>query len=93
MVGVHKKSQVSAVRGELGRFPLVIDLVGNVAAYKQYLESKEEGTVISEIFQLNRILTAVHRPQSRGWVGKYDKLCEALNEQGNHMLAATGKLQ
>ncbi len=74
------------VRGELGRFPLGIDLVGNVAAYKQYLESKEEGTIISETFQLNRHLTAVHRPHFWGWVGKYvEKLCEILNEQANHM--------
>ncbi len=51
MLGVHKKSQVSVIRGELGRFPLGIDLVDNVAAYKQYLESKEGGTIVSETFQ------------------------------------------
>ncbi len=30
ILGLHKKSQITATRGELGRFPLGIDIAGNV---------------------------------------------------------------
>ena len=73
------------------RFPSDIDLVGNVAAYQQRLNSKEEGTILFETFPLNKELAAADRPLFGGWVGKCDKLCEILNEQVNYMVTAAGK--
>jgi hypothetical protein len=47
-LGVHRKSQNSAVRGELGRTPIGIDVVANMLKYKKHLESKSPQSVLGE---------------------------------------------
>ena len=41
VLGVYKKSHISAIRGELGMVPLTIDIVANVMKYKEHLNSKD----------------------------------------------------
>ena len=47
---IHKTAKSSALRGELGRFPLGIDIVGNITKYHDYLLAKEEGTIMQKGF-------------------------------------------
>ncbi len=55
VLGVHRTAQSSAVRGELGRFPLGIDRVRKITKYYEYLLAKE-GTIMHEAFKLGNEL-------------------------------------
>jgi hypothetical protein len=47
VLGVHKKSQITAIRGELGRAPLAVDIVASILKYKEYLSSKEQDSLFN----------------------------------------------
>ncbi len=53
-LGVHKKAQNTAVLGEPGRYPLAIDIIGNVISYMEYLESKGNNSLLKEALELNK---------------------------------------
>ncbi len=94
VLGAHKKSRVSAGRGEMDRFAVGIDLVGNVAVCKLYLRSKEEGTLLFETFQWNKQLTAACRPQSSliaGWAITTSCVRYKTSSRAMFVLTVTGK--
>ena len=45
-LGLHKKSQISAIRGELGRYPLGIDIIANLMKYRDALKKKDKGSIL-----------------------------------------------
>ena len=53
---VHKKFQVTAVRGELGRAPLSIDIAANVLKNKEYLESKKENGLLQKALSVCKMM-------------------------------------
>ncbi len=79
VLGVHRMAQSSAVRGELGRFPLGIDIVGNITKYYEYLLTKEEGTIMHEAFKLGNELAGLYPNQTRLWHGRYSIMKQALS--------------
>ena len=52
ILGVHKKAQNSAVRGELGRLPLGIDIVANILTYYYNISLKTKSSILTEAFEL-----------------------------------------
>ncbi len=56
ILGVHKTVQSSAVRAELGRLPLGIDIIGSITKYHQCILAKEEGTLMYGAFKLGKEL-------------------------------------
>ncbi len=77
-LAVHKKSQSSAVMGELGRYPigLHVDLLRNIVSYRDYLETKRAGTGMAEALTLNKAL-AKNNSSNKIWLcgkGKIDQL-------------------
>jgi len=57
LLGVHKKSQNSAVRGELGRPPLGISIVTAITKYKLRLEFLDRNTILSEAYELSNCMS------------------------------------
>jgi hypothetical protein len=54
ILGVHKKAQTSAIRGDLGRFPLGIDVVANIMKYEAHLESKHPNSLLGEALRTSK---------------------------------------
>ena len=53
LLGVHKKSQNSAVRGELGRLPLGVDIISATIQYRLHLKNSNENSLLNEAFTLS----------------------------------------
>ena len=45
-LGLHRKSQLSAIRGELGRYPLGIDIIANLMKYRAVLQKKDKDSIL-----------------------------------------------
>jgi len=76
VLGVHKKSQITAIRGELGRAPLAIDIAANVMKYKEYLMSKKEDSLLHEA-----LLSGGNLPEttvSKYWVSQCSQMQQLL---------------
>jgi hypothetical protein len=69
ILGVHKKSQVSAVQGELGRYPLGIDITANALMYLKHLQEDTTNSLLREAFRANEQIL-----NEKSWVGKTKKL-------------------
>jgi hypothetical protein len=54
VLGVHRKAQNSAVRGELGRAPLGLDIVTTILKYYQRLQYGEVNQLLSEAFTISK---------------------------------------
>ena len=69
ILGLHKKSQISATRGELGRYPLGIDAIANVMSYCDYLQMKDKDSLLSSaLSSLSQLDGLPVNPKS--WVHK-----------------------
>jgi len=53
VLGVHKRSQNSAVRGELGRPPLGLDILSAIVRYRLRLELSAENSILKEAYELS----------------------------------------
>ncbi len=75
VLDIHRTAKSSALRGELGRFPLGIDIVGNITKYHDYmyLLANEEGTIMQEVSKLGNELHAARQypNQTRLWQRRY----------------------
>ena len=69
LLGVHKKAQVSGVQGELGRYPLGIDIVANSLLYLKHLHNDSINPLLSEAARASRNIAS-----GKGWVDKCLKL-------------------
>ncbi len=47
-LGVHKKAQNNPTRGDLGRYPLGVDIIANIMKYHTYLQAKVVGSLMYE---------------------------------------------
>ena len=74
LLGVHRKSQLTAVRGELGRFPIGIDIIANTILYHKHLS---EGT-ISPLLK-KAFMESQARRGSVSWVDKVTRLKQHLS--------------
>ena len=54
ILGVHKKSQVNAIRGELGRYPIALDIIANILTYRDYIASKDENSLLYKAYLTNQ---------------------------------------
>ena len=72
ILGVHKKSQTSAVRGELGRAPLAIDIVANVLKFREYLRGKEKNSLLHEAMVSGNNLS--QKNDSRTWLSRCNNM-------------------
>ena len=54
ILGVHKKSQISAIQGELGRYPLGIDVIANTLMYLKHLQSDTVNSLLKEAVEQMR---------------------------------------
>ena len=52
-LGVHNRSTIDAVMGELGRYPLYIDIASNMFKYMHYIECHDKGSLIYEALVCN----------------------------------------
>ncbi len=85
-LGVHKKAQNSAVGGELGRLPLTlgIDIACTIAKYYEYLQSKGEGTLMNEAFELGKTLARSNPDQKKLWQCQYNLMNQLLPRDNRH---------
>ncbi len=68
---VHRKTQVSTVRGELKRYPIGLDIITKVIQYHMHLQTKEEHTILHKALDLNQHLAAKHPDSSKLWYNTY----------------------
>jgi len=79
VLGVHKKSQLSAVRGELGRFPLAVDIVADVVKYGQYLEAKDKDSLLYEALSSCKSMPE-STPRTKYWASQCTQLKQLLTD-------------
>ena len=77
VLGVHKKDSNSAVRGELGTFPLGIDIVATVLKHYQRLESRDDNSLLSQAFTLSK--AEIH-PDNKLWGSRCFQLQEFVKK-------------
>ena len=71
-LGVHKKAQNSAVRGELGRLPLGVDIAANILMYYNHIKFSTENTLLRESLELSQL------NGEQGWNNKTQQLKEYI---------------
>ena len=76
ILGVHKKSQLSAIRGELGRTPLALEALANSLHYYKYLCNKSPTTLLSCAFKTSAVNHCVQ--SHKFWHGQIIRLKELL---------------
>ena len=50
---VHNKSSNVACRPQLGRFPLIIDINNNILNYLNYLQEKDENSIVNQSLKIS----------------------------------------
>ena len=78
ILAVHKKSQNTAVRGELARFPLGLDIITSVLAYYKRFEKGSVSSLLTESYELSSNIT-------KSWVNKSSELKLFLGEYLNNI--------
>ena len=53
ILGLHKKSSNLAVMGELGKYPLSIDILGNLVLYNNYVRGSKASKLLKTAFSEN----------------------------------------
>jgi hypothetical protein len=64
LLGVHRKTSPLGIRGELGLYPLVIDIIGTIIMYEKHLMSEKS----SELLEMPTNKTPQHQTVSHGSV-------------------------
>ena len=73
-LGVHRKAQNTAVRGELGKYPLGIDVICRVFKYVTSLYAKPEDSIIGEAIKVREI-----NPSDSDYLEQCRNICKILN--------------
>lgn len=81
-LGLHRKAQNTAVRGELGRLPLGLDAITNGILYYLHLKHKSTNPLLKEVCALNTLNI------KNSWVTKTEKLLYIIQ---NNNLTLTEK--
>ena len=79
-LAVHRKYQARAVRGELGRNPLGLDVLRNIVSYRDYLEMKSAGIIMAEALILNKAL-AENNSSNKIWASSKGKIGQLLGRE------------
>lgn len=74
-LGVHRKAQTTAVRGELGRLPLGIDIIANIILYYTSLY-KSKNPLMLELCRLQYI--------TRSWICKAHDILQYFLQHHDH---------
>ena len=69
-LGVHKKAQSSAVRGELGRYPLGLDITSNIISFYSHIYSKKANPLLTYVAKSSKY--------SKSWIYKCEQLLDSL---------------
>jgi len=85
ILGVHKKSQISAIRGELGRAPLGTEIISNMIKYKEYLHSKDKTSVLYEALKLCESMPE-STSHTKYWISQCNKIKEVLHSSCDNQL-------
>ncbi len=80
-LGVHKKAQNTAVQGELGRYPLAIDIIGAITSYMRYLESKGNNSLLKEALELNKKMAGHSNGTNSLWFNKCKQLTKLITTE------------
>ena len=90
ILDVHRKSQNSAVRGDLRRMPLGLDVVANMINYQNHLESKHPNTYFVEAWITNSTV-----PNDKGKTMSWAQHCKEIqfiqHSAGNHTVDFTDR--
>ena len=76
ILGVHRKAQNSAVRGELAGFPLGIDIVTNIVSYGKRFADGNTYPLLKEAYTLSK-------NQNKSWVAKCQHIGQFILETTN----------
>ena len=89
VLGVHKKSQTSAVKGELSRAPLAIDIVANVLKFREYLRGKDKNSLLHEakVYGDNSSLMN----DSRTWLSRCNEMEAMLKSDATNTVSNLSK--
>ena len=82
-LGVHQKAQNSAVRGELGRTPLGIDIITNILMYYMHMTYSSTNTLLHEALDLSKTCG------QKSWANKTELLVKYL--QNNNYFTSLGQ--
>ena len=76
VLGVHKKATNSAVMGELGRYPIYIEVLCNSVKYFKRINSDHVSTLLKNAFKESNNL---HSISKNSWTSSTSFLLEYLN--------------
>ena len=76
ILGVHKKAQNTAVRSELGRFPLGIDIITNIISYEKRFSDTNTYSLLKEAYTLSK-------NKNKSWLSKCHRLGSIIFEPAN----------
>ena len=82
ILGVHKKAQNSAILGELGRYPLGIDVTANCVLYLKHLLSGKTSSLLKDTLLCNSSL-----PERTAWTHNANKLYHYIFQNCTHLYA------
>ena len=77
-MGVHKKSPNLAVMGDLGRYPLGIDVAANAIMYLKHLQNDAISDLLNEAVEMNSLSS-----KTRSWFYKTKELKEYVHQYSN----------
>ena len=82
VLGVHKRASISGVRGELGRYPLAIDILVHMLKFWQHIESSEN-VILHNALEESKLL---HTQGKYSWFSQIKNL---LSKLGSKILTPT----
>ncbi len=72
---VLKKAQSTAVRGELGLYPLGIDVATNILGYKDYIKNSNN-SLLQKALQTNKNIAELNMGNMKLWINH----CNAMSK-------------
>lgn len=76
ILGVHTKASNLATMGELGRFPIYIDICENVIKFHNYVQQKDKGSLLGQAMQTS---VNLHNSGSKSWYTGVQNIFNELN--------------
>jgi hypothetical protein len=86
ILGIHRKAQGTAILGELGRYPLGIDITANSVLYLKHLLTDKVSPLLRDAIVCNSYL-----PGGKGWSHKVDRIQHYIFNENR--LSHCGKVQ
>ena len=90
VLGIHKKAQNSATRGELGRYPLAIPIIDQVLKYFNRLSEMNNESLLSKAYFVCNLVSGKN---ARRVFGKAIKLKENLQQSSSQVKCQSVKVK